>query len=909
MQNDIRKELVLNSVLSFTKKCLENAQKTIQIRKMLIGHYTEKEIKEAYNLAKSLLRKEDRPKRQMVNYQCEVSLKLHNICKQVIAMVKTIRNRPHIILSSYDLNVPLQYAGDTANVARNNNKSTSFHSETAASDLSEIISRSFKDLHINDSSQVNAGDIVNVVRNINKSTSFHSEAAASDSSEKIVRHFKALQINDSSQLNGTSVCKANAKSDIFSLDSLSVIHCSENEPSKENASENLIKFDDFNENSANPGVINFNENTNYMNNTNLSIVDCALTCKSVNNVPFPLDICVNKISNDNTNVVNKLTPSAKCACKCKSAGNVDPHSEQLSQNSSVIIETLNSMLTELKVISNYSSHLSTISENVNKLLSLKNMNEINQKQSIDKSWNWTDLEKIWLTQSNPIMQNSNMSPEHSTPIDLEKVKVNLRDVFDGLPTQTLEQDQPASLICFADSPIKISSDNSQPPPTFTLPPTHITTQPPPLAPTSSPNATQPTPLAPNTPPTATQLSPLAPIPSPIHPQQMSPTTTHSLPLTHTPYLTHTQSLIHATAKPTPLAHTSPPALSKPLSPATSQPTPLAPTFSPSHSQPLQSTTAQRPPLVPTSLPAHSQQLSPVTTQPPTPVPTTPPPPPANWLKTKETEISPENMPLNLVLKNKPQDRINFSRPQQSSKGKKSSLGFVKKSKVKKPTVTEKEQDKTYESHPNLSRYKKQGKKNSREYSNIVSESEWEHDNTSLSDFEHVRDHPIQFAPDPSKRFTQEDNVPKKVTNPQRVWEREHYVPSVNYTSQQFNNWPSGSREAGEHYYRPNGTGYVRSQPSTALTSSNGPSTSNVQKVVKKHSYQITSVGNDGEEVYEEHTVNEDGVQVLHKTDYKSKTNRQRQEEIKGEDDLKSMIRNIATRILLTKTDPTMTEEL
>ena len=104
--------------------------------------------------------------------------------------------------------------------------------------------------------------------------------------------------------------------------------------------------------------------------------------------------------------------------------------------------------------------------------------------------------------------------------------------------------------------------------------------------------------------------------------------------------------------------------------------------------------------------------------------------------------------------------------------------------------------------------------------------------TSLSDFEHVRDHPIQFAPDPSKRFTQEDNVPKKVTNPQRVWEREHYVPNVNYTSQQFNNWPTCSREAGEHYYRPNGTGYVRSQPSTALTSSNGPSTSNVQKVVK-----------------------------------------------------------------------------
>ena len=36
MQNDIRKELVLNSVLSFTKKCLENAQKTMQITKMRV---------------------------------------------------------------------------------------------------------------------------------------------------------------------------------------------------------------------------------------------------------------------------------------------------------------------------------------------------------------------------------------------------------------------------------------------------------------------------------------------------------------------------------------------------------------------------------------------------------------------------------------------------------------------------------------------------------------------------------------------------------------------------------------------------------------------------------------------------------------------------------------------------------
>ena len=35
-------------------------------------------------------------------------------------------------------------------------------------------------------------------------------------------------------------------------------------------------------------------------------------------------------------------------------------------------------------------------------------------------------------------------------------------------------------------------------------------------------------------------------------------------------------------------------------------------------------------------------------------------PPASWLRNKKTDKSPENIPWNQVVKNKPKDRINFS---------------------------------------------------------------------------------------------------------------------------------------------------------------------------------------------------------------------------------------------------------
>ena len=56
-------QLVINSVLCFTSKCLADKQRSELIIKMLSKEYTKDIISQAWSLCRSLLQKQDRPKR------------------------------------------------------------------------------------------------------------------------------------------------------------------------------------------------------------------------------------------------------------------------------------------------------------------------------------------------------------------------------------------------------------------------------------------------------------------------------------------------------------------------------------------------------------------------------------------------------------------------------------------------------------------------------------------------------------------------------------------------------------------------------------------------------------------------------------------------------------------------------
>ena len=79
-------------------------------------------------------------------------------------------------------------------------------------------------------------------------------------------------------------------------------------------------------------------------------------------------------------------------------------------------------------------------------------------------------------------------------------------------------------------------------------------------------------------------------------------------------------------------------------------------------------------------------------------------------------------------------------------------------------------------------------------------------------------------------------------------------------------------------------------------------------VWKKTSYHISSIGDEGEEVIEESAICEDGYQIYHSTKYKKRMKRLEKLRQKNVEDLESMKRKIATRFLLTKAKPSMSEE-
>ena len=193
----------------------------------------------------------------------------------------------------------------------------------------------------------------------------------------------------------------------------------------------------------------------------------------------------------------------------------------------------------------------------------------------------------------------------------------------------------------------------------------------------------------------------------------------------------------------------------------------------------------------------------------------------------------------------------------------------------------------------MSRFKRQEKKDSRQLSDVDSDSEWESDGVSLSDG------PIQLAEDPSAKYrTEEKEEKQRKPNPQRVWEPERHI-NISVNPQQTNNVPYQSQGYGGHSFAPVST-------NTGHHCRNMANNAGEKKVTKKRSYHVSTIGEDGEEIFEEQIVNEDGVQVLHNTSFKKKIKQQRLEELKDEEDLMSMKRKIATRFLLSKCHPRMT---
>ena len=267
------------------------------------------------------------------------------------------------------------------------------------------------------------------------------------------------------------------------------------------------------------------------------------------------------------------------------------------------------------------------------------------------------------------------------------------------------------------------------------------------------------------------------------------------------------------------------------------------------------------------------------------------------LTKKETETNAKPLPKNETEKNS----VKVNHENVRVKDKATKVNNIKESKKQI-----RDQNMTFESHPNLSRFKKLGKvtsksnKHRNKAQKIDTESDYETDDTLESGSEslNLSDGPIQFAPDPNKKYADKlkGAVPK--IYPQRVWDPEHF-PNTNVNSYQVNNWPKNHGGDGGYYHRKTeyGPNHPCRDPSTAISR---------PKLVEKRSYHISSVGNDGEEMIEENSVTEDGFQIYHSTAYKKKM--KRLEKLENEGELESMKRKIVTRFLLTKCKPDMTKK-
>ena len=103
-------ELVINSILSFMCKCINDSLSSKKNVEMLIDHYSERKLKQAWSLIRSLLEKKDRPKRKHINYDNSTKdMKIILVAKQIVKMVKSANKSKNIVLASSKLNLPMIY--------------------------------------------------------------------------------------------------------------------------------------------------------------------------------------------------------------------------------------------------------------------------------------------------------------------------------------------------------------------------------------------------------------------------------------------------------------------------------------------------------------------------------------------------------------------------------------------------------------------------------------------------------------------------------------------------------------------------------------------------------------------------------------------------------------------------------
>ena len=167
------------------------------------------------------------------------------------------------------------------------------------------------------------------------------------------------------------------------------------------------------------------------------------------------------------------------------------------------------------------------------------------------------------------------------------------------------------------------------------------------------------------------------------------------------------------------------------------------------------------------------------------------------------------------------------------------------------------------------------------------------------------DGPLQMAPDPYHQMQEKHKVQEISFQPQRYWEPEQNLNIPNYNnvgsnwSRHHQGYETGPNQYAMPHYR---------APSPIQENGNNHQALQNRKCVEKTSYHISSIGDEGEEVIEESAICEDGYQIYHSTKYKKRMKRLEKLRQKNVEDLESMKRKIATRFLLTKAKPSMSEE-
>ena len=87
--NGLRMQLILNSVLCYTSKCVTDKLKTSVIVKLINNFYNGSDIDQAYRLSRSLLQQNERPRRYHPSCQNEPpNIEIGLKCKQIVKMVK-----------------------------------------------------------------------------------------------------------------------------------------------------------------------------------------------------------------------------------------------------------------------------------------------------------------------------------------------------------------------------------------------------------------------------------------------------------------------------------------------------------------------------------------------------------------------------------------------------------------------------------------------------------------------------------------------------------------------------------------------------------------------------------------------------------------------------------------------------